>query len=107
MKIRRVGSRRHDGYTSIELGSSSYEWDSSRKVISFEDYNVNDFTSKSKHDYTVEFELSEVAEILDTIASDVISTSREHLIKELSPATVKILRILAVLAIAPEASEEG
>lgn len=105
MKIRRAGSKRYVKYSSIELKAPCYSWNTNKKVICFEQNNVKDFTSKSNHDYKVEMELSEIAEVLDLIASDVLVNSRQHLIQELSPATVRLLKILAVLASAPDSSD--
>lgn len=106
MKINRVGAQRHHGHSSINLNNPLLEWDSSRKCITLEKFKIKDFITDSKHDYTVEIELSEIGSILDLIAREVISKDPDHLIHQLSPSTVKILKILTVLANAPEPSED-
>jgi hypothetical protein len=106
MKIKREGTQRYNGITSIELKDPCFEWNSHQKQVEFSKHKIKDFTSDSNHDYTVQFELSEIAEVLNLIAGEVIKQNPEHLIKELSPVTVKILKILTVLANAPEPTED-
>lgn len=95
MKISRRGSSADYGESSIELARPAFAWDQLNNCLTIKQSGVKDFSTKSKHSYTVRLTMTEINEIIHELSDAAVSNPR-HFEKALEPSLKSILRIQAV-----------
>lgn len=97
MKISRRGAAADHGESSIELGEPTFAWNKTDSCLSIRQSRVKDFSTKSRHSYTVRLTLPEINEVLRTL-SDAAISDPGNFEKVLEPSLKAILRIQAVVS---------
>lgn len=93
MFIRRKGHGADHGPSWVSLTKSHFSWDKDKNVINITESGVGDFSTSSKHDYTIEMNLSEVQQILKLLGDKPVNNSPEAIVEELSPCLREIIRL--------------
>lgn len=75
MKISRRGASADFGESKIELNSPIFSWDSENSRITIKQFGVKDFSTNSRHNYTVSLSLMEIQSLLQAI-SDVLRNNQ-------------------------------
>lgn len=95
MKISRRGAAADHGESNIELAEPTFAWNKTDSCLTIRQSRVKDFSTKSRHSYTVRLTLPEINEVLRTL-SDAAIIDPGHFEKALEPSLKAILRIQAV-----------
>lgn len=64
MEIKRHGSSRFMGYTSIHFKRPSIAWDAKDGLIHIKSNNVSDFASDATHNYDISLSIDELGQLL-------------------------------------------
>lgn len=96
MKIIRRGATANHGQSSVDLGNSSFRWDSRLSSLLIKANYVRNFSGASRHNYEVQISFEEIKEILTTL-SDAAIQFPEIFEAQLQPSIKAILRIQAIL----------
>ena len=102
MKISRRGSLADHGTASITLKKPTICFAYGSEELTISQSVVTDFRTDATHGYEVEIPLDEVVKIIDALARDGLSSSREKLVEGLVPATRSLLRLVRALSELPE-----
>lgn len=97
MKISRIGTSANHGESSIELNSPKFSWNSVDSCITIKQSRVRDFSTTSRHNYTVRLSLTEIQGLLQALSEAAISdpnTFEQGLESSIKP----LIRIQAVVA---------
>ena len=97
MKISRRGASADFGESSVELNAPTFAWNSATSCITIKKSRVKDFSTDSRHNYTVQLSLAEVQSLLLAI-SDAAILDPPTFEKGLEPSLKPILRLQAVVA---------
>lgn len=97
MKITRRGSGADHGESSIELGEAKIAWRESDFCLTINQSHVKDFSTKSRHGYTVCVTVSEINTLIQTL-SDVAIKDPASFEKALEPSLKALIRIQAIIA---------
>ena len=95
MKISRRGSAADHGESSIELDQPIFAWNKAGSCLTVRQSRVKDFSTRSRHSYTVHLTLVEINEVLRTLSDAAISEPASFE-KALEPSLKAILRIQAI-----------
>lgn len=95
MKISRRGAAADHGESSIELGEPSFAWNEANSCITIKQSRIKDFSTKSRHSYTVELSIADINQVIRTL-SDAAVGDPSQFEKVLEPSLKPILRIQAV-----------
>ena len=97
MKISRRGTSANHGESSIELGDPMFAWSSSDSCLDILQAGIRDFSTRSRHSYTISLTVTEINAILKTL-SDAAVKDPDKFEKNLGISLKAILRIQAVLS---------
>lgn len=97
MKISRRGSNADHGPSSIELNPSAFSWDKLNAALTIRSRYVSDFSTNSKHDYTVTIGIDEINQIVHALSEAAISEPN-YFEKTMESSIKDMLRILIVLS---------
>lgn len=106
--ISRKGTGKDHGSSKIQLNDSLISWNSLNKTICIGQDGIEDFRSKSHHDYNISISLNEIAEILNAIAEEgltVDSENTETIISDLLPSLRSIIQLSNKLTEPPNFTE--
>lgn len=96
MKIFRRGASADFGENSIDLNAPAFSWNREKSCINLKISSVKDFSTNSRHNYTVCLSLSEVRDLLQAI-SDAANLDPAPFAKGLESSLKQILRIQSVV----------
>ena len=96
MIISRRGTTADHGVSGIEFKSPKFKWDEKRKCISVSERGVGDFSTSSRHDYTVNVSLDELKSMLMVVGEIPVNDSPKEVSEALSPCMRSLLRIISV-----------
>jgi len=96
MKISRRGATADHGVSAVEFTKPKFRWNSKIKCISIRESGVGDFSTSSRHDYTVTVSLSELKSMLMVVGEDPVNESPKEISDALSPCMHALLRIVSV-----------
>lgn len=97
MKISRRGASADFGESSIEFKSPTFAWSSEGACLTVKQSRVKDFSTDSRHNYTVRLSLAEIQGLLLAISDAAISdppTFEKGLAQSIKP----LVRLQAVVA---------
>jgi len=97
MKICRRGASADFGETSIELSAPAFSWNSAKSCITIKKFKVKDFSTDSRHNYSVCLSLIEVQSLLQAVSDAAMSDPTAFEIG-LESSLKPLLRIQAVVA---------
>lgn len=97
MIISRRGARADHGESSIELDEPVFSWDKAGSCVTLKRRYVKDFSTSSRHSYTVKLSLVEINDMLQALADAAISDPCQFE-KALEPSLKSLLRLQAVAA---------
>lgn len=97
MKITRRGSAADYGESSVELGEPTFAWSKSDSCLTIKQSRVKDFSTKSRHSYTVRVTVSEINTLIQAL-SDAAINDPTVFEKALEPSLKALVRIQAVVA---------
>ncbi len=107
MKISRRGASADFGESRIQFSTPTFSWNSANSCITIKQSGVKDFSTDSRHNYTVCLSLMEAQDLLQAISDAAISDPMlfvENLESSLKP----LLRIQAAIAgVAGKQTESG
>lgn len=89
MKISRVGSSANHGRSQINLKDPKVSWNKTENSIDLRSTYVSDFSTESKHDYTVQIDLELIASIIRLLGDKLPNEIQEILSTKLSPVLGK------------------
>jgi hypothetical protein len=96
MKISRRGASADFGESSIEFKAPVIAWNPSKSCIAIKQSKVQDFSTDSRHNYTVCLSLMEIQSLLQVISESAVSDPVTFE-KGLEPSLKHILRLQAVV----------
>ena len=96
MIISRRGAAADHGESKIELSKPTISWNTKESCLVIQQHAVKDFSTKSKHSYTIRLNLAEINGILCELADGACAESSSFE-KELEPSLKAILRLQAVV----------
>ncbi len=97
MKIARRGASADFGESSIEFKSPTFAWNSEGACLTVKQSRVKDFSTDSRHNYTVRLSLADIQSLLQAISDAAIAepaTFEKGLEQSLKP----LVRLKAVVA---------
>lgn len=97
MKISRRGASADFGESSIELNAPVYSWNLVNSCITIKKSRVKDFSTDSRHNYSVCLSLADVQGMLQAV-SDAAMSDPKTFEKGLESSLKPLLRIQAVVA---------
>ena len=97
MKITRRGSAADYGESSVELAEPTFAWKKSDSCLTIKQSRVKDFSTKSRHSYTVRMTVAELNTLILTMSDAAISDPGSFE-KMLEPSLKALVRIQAVVA---------
>jgi hypothetical protein len=97
MKVSRRGASADFGESSIEFKTPGFSWNPANSCITIKQSRVRDFSTDSRHNYTVSLSLAEVQGLLLAI-SDAAVADPTAFEKGLEPSLKPLLRLQAVVA---------
>jgi hypothetical protein len=97
MKITRRGSSADHGESSIELNAPTITWSSASTCIWIKQNRVRDFSTDSRHNYTLRLSLYDIGSLIQAI-SDAAIANPELFEKELEKSIKPVVRLQSVLA---------
>ncbi|MBU1931991.1 hypothetical protein KJ965_04820 [Patescibacteria group bacterium] len=97
MKITRRGSAADHGESNIELGEPAFAWRKSDSCLTIKQSRVKDFSTKSRHSYTVCIKAPELNALIQALSDAAISDPGSFE-KALEPSLKALVRIQAVVA---------
>lgn len=97
MKISRRGASSDFGESSIELSGPAFSWNPANSCITIKKTRVKDFSTDSRHNYSIAFSLPEVQGLLQAV-SEAAALNPKILEKELESSLKSLLRIQAAVA---------
>jgi hypothetical protein len=96
MDISRRGSSADHGPSSINLKDPSVSWNEANKAVEIKKGSVKDFSTESRHNYTISLSLDEIAKIFHAVAS--AANKNPELLAEMQAQTLKsLLQIQAAI----------
>jgi len=97
MKLHRIGANRKErNAVLINVESTRPQWNAMNKVVQIKVQNQTDPSLKGEYDYTIEFTLSDVIEIITVLSESGIKTTSETLEQALSASSLPLLRLLVL-----------
>ncbi len=96
MKISRRGASADYGESSIELLGPEISWDKSKSRLIIKKRNVKDFSSKSKHSYTIGIDATELVDII-RVMSEAAAASPDDYEKQFEQSLKPLIRLIAVI----------
>ena len=97
MKISRRGASADFGESSIELNAPAFAWNTTDAPITIRQSGIKDFTTDSRHNYTLRLSLPEIQNLLQAISDAAIS--EPHIFEKGLEQSIKpLLRLQAVVA---------
>jgi len=96
VKISRRGAAADFGENSVDLTAPAFSWNRKNSCINIKKSSVKDFSTNSRHNYTVCLSLSEVRDLLQTM-SDAAILDPAPFAKGLESSLKHILRIQTVV----------
>lgn len=93
MKISRVGSLANHGRSQINLKDPKVSWNKTENSIDLRSTYVSDFSTESKHDYTVQIDLELIASMIRLLGDKLPNEIPEILSTKLSPVLREIIRL--------------
>lgn len=97
MKIARRGAFADHGESSIELKAPSFVWRKLDSNMTIKHSGVKDFSTKSRHSYTISLSLPEMADLIQSL-SDAALADPALFEEHLEPSLKAITRLQAVVA---------
>lgn len=97
MKISRRGTSSDFGESNIEFKSPKFAWSKPDSCITIAQSGVRDFSTTSRHNYTVQLTLPEVQGFVQALA-DAAMAEPELFEKQLERSLKALVRIQAVVA---------
>lgn len=97
MKITRQGSAADHGESSIELKEPTFAWSKSDSCLTIKQWRVKDFSTKSRHSYTIRATVSDLNALILAL-SDAAINDPGLFEKALEPSLKALVRIQAVVA---------
>lgn len=97
MKISRRGASADFGESSIEFKSPTFAWNDSASCLTAKQSRVKDFSTGSRHNYTVSLSVAEINGLLQAL-SDAAVSDPSAFGKALEPSLRSLLRLQAVAA---------
>lgn len=97
MKITRRGSTADHGESSIEFRGPTFTWRKSDSCLTIKQSYVKDFSTKSRHSYSVDVTASELNTLILAL-SDAAINDPDSFEKALEPSLKALVRIQAVIA---------
>ncbi|SRR6266705_2545282 len=97
MKISRRGTSSDFGESSIEFKSPRFAWNKSDSCIMIDQSGVKDFSTTSRHNYTVRLTLPEVQGFVQALA-DAAMAQPDIFEKKMEQSLKALIRIQAVVA---------
>ena len=104
MKIERHGFQRIQGFPRIEFNSPKFAWDGNNSSITIKDRNIKDFSTDSRHDYTVYLSLEEIQDLFQAVSQAAVNDPNTFQ-KALEKSEKQLIRLIAVIAGAKTFSE--
>jgi hypothetical protein len=97
MKITRRGARADHGQSSIEFPSPSFSWVKNDSTLTARQNNVRDFSTTAHHGYAVKLSISEINELLNTLA---VAAAEDPALfeKNLEPSLKALLQLQHVVS---------
>ena len=97
MKISRRGASADFGESRIQFNTPTFSWNSANSCITIKQFGVNDFSTDSRHNYTVFLSLMEIQSLLQAVSEAAISAPM--IFEESFESSLKaLLRIQAAIA---------
>lgn len=97
MKFSRRGASADFGESRIQFNTPSFFWSSANSCITIKQFGVKDFSTDSRHNYTVFLTLMEVQSLLEAVSDAAISDP--IIFEESFESSLKaLLRIQAAIA---------
>jgi len=93
MKISRVGSSANHGRSQINLKDPRISWNKTENAIELRSTYVGDFSTDSRHDYTVQIDLELIANMVRLLGDKLPNEIPEMLSTKLSPVLREIIRL--------------
>lgn len=97
MKISRRGASADFGESSIEFKSPIFAWNSEGTCLTVKQSRVKDFSTDSRHNYTVRLSLIDIQSLLQAV-SDAAISDRPTFEKGLEQSIKSLVRLQAVAA---------
>lgn len=96
MDIFRYGASAYHGRSSITLIDPMVSWSESLKTIEIKKARVKDFSTKSRHNYTITLSLEEMVKVFHAVAS--AANRNPELLADMHPQALKsLLQIQAAI----------
>jgi hypothetical protein len=106
MKISRRGASADFGESRIQFNTPTFSWNAANSCITIKQSGVKDFSTDSRHNYTVSFSLMEIQSWLQAISDAAISDPM--IFEENFESSLKaLLRIQAAIASVTEKRMES
>ena len=108
MKISRVGSSANHGRSFISIKEPKISWNKSEDLIQIRASCISDFSTDSRHDYTLDIGLDEIASILKLLGDRLPNEVPEVLASNFSPVLREIIRLekVCIGSVAKNSPEE-
>jgi hypothetical protein len=97
MKISRRGASADFGESRIQFSAPAFSWNLENSCITIKQSRVKDFSTGSRHNYTVCLSLMELQDLLQVI-SDAAISNPVFFEKNLESSLKHLLRVQAVIA---------
>lgn len=97
MKISRRGAAADFGESSIEFKTPGFAWNPTGSCLTIKQSRVKDFSTDSRHNYTVSLSLAEVQSLLLAL-SDAATSDPTTFEKGLDSSLKPLIRLQAVVA---------
>ena len=97
MKISRRGASADFGESAIEFKSPVFAWHAGASCIVAKQLNVKDFSTSSRHNYTVSMPVNEINGLLQAL-SEAAMSDPSTFAKALEPSLRSLVRLQAVAA---------
>jgi hypothetical protein len=97
MKITRRGSAADYGESSIELDEPALAWNKTDSCLTIKQSRIEDFSTKSRHSYTIRVTVPELNTLIQTL-SDAAINDPISFEKALEPSLKALIRIQSVVA---------
>lgn len=97
MKISRRGASADFGESRIQFNAPAFSWNPENSCVAIKQSRVKDFSTGSRHNYTVCLSLMELQSLLQVVSNAAISNP-VFFEKNLEPSLKYLLRLQAVIA---------
>lgn len=91
MLIKRRGTRANNGFSHIRFKSPAVDWSNVQGEIIIKENDIEDFNTRSHHNYEIRISLRELGEMIEAVAAS--SADRENIAIGLSQHLRSIIKL--------------